>query len=115
ALLMEKLDLELREISLWLVNYFQQTGVRPMAEEASFNSSRYATLPPLRLQLSKNRAASVRGQIDRIDHFVKDGKSWFIVVDCKIRTRAFDFYRWAQNESFQLPNYLLVIEASIRK
>jgi len=82
---------------------------RPILSEAGFGGPDDA-LGPFGLGLQGGRTLSIRGQIDRIDTAVSQGRRVAIVVDYKTSEKKLEWAQLYHGLDLQLPIYLLAVE-----
>jgi len=87
-----------------LYDEFSQSSFRPLDFELSFA----ADLPPVRIQTNEG-SASLRGVVDRVDGWVRDGVLYVRVVDYKSGAKAFSYGEILNGLGMQMPVYLFAL------
>lgn len=87
-----------------LYDEFSKSSFLPLDFELSFASD----LPPVRIETAHG-AASLRGVVDRVDGWVKDGVLFVRVVDYKSGVKTFSYGEIMNGLGMQLPVYLFAL------
>lgn len=87
-----------------LYDEFSKSSFLPLDFELSFATD----LPPVPIE-TEHGTASLRGVVDRIDGWVKDGILYVRVVDYKSGTKAFSYGEIMNGLGMQMPVYLFAL------
>ena len=87
-----------------LYDEFSRSSFRPLDFELSFSGD----LPPVPIETETGRA-SLRGVVDRVDGWVKDGLLYLRVVDYKSGTKSFSYGEIMNGLGMQMPVYLFAL------
>ncbi|MCD7755620.1 MAG: PD-(D/E)XK nuclease family protein [Firmicutes bacterium] len=100
-------ELEMVVTELW--QELKQSQFRPHSFELAFGDR--AEMPSIAIP-SKSMPAALRGFVDRVDLWEKDGQNYFRVVDYKTGKRDFDYCDVYNGVGLQMLLYLFALEAS---
>ncbi|MBE6934890.1 MAG: hypothetical protein E7458_00150 [Ruminococcaceae bacterium] len=92
-----------------LYDEFRESSFRPLDFELSFAKD----LPPVRIETEAGRA-SLRGVVDRVDGWVKDGVLYVRVVDYKSGLKTFSYGEILNGLGMQMPVYLFALRQEAR-
>ena len=87
-----------------LYDEFSKSSFRPLDFELSFSGD----LPPVQIH-TQYGTASLRGIVDRVDGWVKDGVLYVRVVDYKSGAKAFSYGEILNGLGMQMPVYLFAL------
>ncbi len=87
-----------------LYDEFSQSSFLPLDFELSFATD----LPPIRIE-TEHGAATLRGVVDRVDGWVKDGVLYVRVVDYKSGVKTFSYGEIMNGLGMQMPVYLFAL------
>lgn len=93
-----------------LYDEFRESSFRPLDFELSFSKH----LPPVRIETEDGRA-SLRGIVDRVDGWVKDGVLYLRVVDYKSGVKSFSYGEIMNGLGMQMPVYLFALRQEARR
>ena len=80
----------------------------PAAEELRFAPN--GSLPPIEYR-TKNGSGLLTGQIDRVDTYEADGRSYFRIIDYKTGHKEFDYAELLYGKNLQMLLYLFALES----